>query len=82
VKFFSPETLTRAFRFAGFPAVVVRPMYTDPVEAAGTVSLRPRQERRLWRVLASGNRANMQRALAFASADGPANWGLTPTAAR
>ena len=81
LKFFSPATLTRALHLAGFPAVVVRPMYGDPVET-GTLRLRPRQERRLRRVIDSGNRGNMQRALAFASADGPASWGLTPTAAR
>jgi 2-polyprenyl-3-methyl-5-hydroxy-6-metoxy-1,4-benzoquinol methylase len=81
LKFFSPATLTRALHLAGFPAVVVHPMYTDPVEA-GTRHLRPRHEHRLRRAIDRGNRGNMQRALAFASADGPASWGLTPTAAR
>jgi SAM-dependent methyltransferase len=81
LKFFSPATLTRALHLAGFPAVVVRPMYTDPVES-GTTRLRPRQERRLRRAIDRGNRGNMQRALAFPAADGPARWGLTQAAAR
>jgi SAM-dependent methyltransferase len=76
LKFFSPATLTRALHLAGFPAVVVDPMYTDSVEA-GTSRLRARDERRLRRAIARGNRGNMQRALAFASADGPRRSGLT-----
>jgi SAM-dependent methyltransferase len=68
LKFFSPATLTRALHLAGFPAVAVRPMYTDPIEA-GSLRLRPRHERRLRRAIDRGNRGNMQRALAFASAD-------------
>jgi 2-polyprenyl-3-methyl-5-hydroxy-6-metoxy-1,4-benzoquinol methylase len=71
LKFFSPATLTRVLHLAGFPAV-----------EAGTRHLRPRHEHRLRRAIDRGNRGNMQRALAFASADGPARWGLTPTAAR
>jgi 2-polyprenyl-3-methyl-5-hydroxy-6-metoxy-1,4-benzoquinol methylase len=70
LKFFSPDTLTRALHLAGFPAVVVEPMYTDPVEA-GTLRLRPRHDRRLRRAIDHGNRGNMQRALAFASRDDP-----------
>jgi SAM-dependent methyltransferase len=76
LKFFSPETLTRALHLAGFPAVVVHPMYSDPVES-GARRLRPRHERRLRRAIDRGNRGNMQRALAFASADGSGRAGLT-----
>ena len=50
-------------------------MYSDGIEA-GTVRLRPRDERRLRRAIDRGNRGNMQRALAFASADGPRRSGL------
>jgi 2-polyprenyl-3-methyl-5-hydroxy-6-metoxy-1,4-benzoquinol methylase len=81
LKFFAPATLTRALHLAGFPAVVVRPMVPDGI-AAGTVRLRPRHEHRLYRVIDRDNRGNMQRAVAFASADGPARWDLTPGAAR
>ena len=70
LKFFSPTTLSRALHLAGFPAVVVDPMYTDPIEA-GTRTMRPRDERRLRRAIDHGNRGNMQRAVAFASAEGP-----------
>src|SRR5215207_167733 len=77
LKFFAPATLTLALRKAGFADVAVRPAYPDEVEA-GTVRLRPRHERRLRRVIDDGNRGNMQRALAFASADGPARWGARP----
>jgi 2-polyprenyl-3-methyl-5-hydroxy-6-metoxy-1,4-benzoquinol methylase len=69
LKFFAPATLTRALHAAGFAAVVVQPTYSDGVEA-GTVPLRPRQERRLRRAIDAGNRGNMLRAVAFASADG------------
>jgi SAM-dependent methyltransferase len=75
LKFFSPATLTRALHLAGFPAVVVHPMYTDPIEA-GTRRMRPPDERRLRRAIDRGNRGNMQRALAFASVDGPRRSGL------
>jgi Methyltransferase domain len=75
LKFFSPSTLTRALHLAGFPSVVVEPMYTDPIEA-GTLRLRPRHERRLRRAIDHGNRGNMQRAVAFASADGARGSGL------
>ena len=75
LKFFSPATLTRALHLAGFPAVVVHPMYTDPVED-GTLRLRSRHERRLRRAIDRGNRGNMQRAVGFASADGPRRAGL------
>ena len=75
LKFFSPTTLSRALHLAGFAAVVVHPMYTDPIEA-GTRTMRPRDERRLRRAIDRGNRGNMQRAVAFASADGPLRSGL------
>jgi SAM-dependent methyltransferase len=73
LKFFAPETLTRALYLAGFAAVRVQPTYSDGIEA-GTVRLRPRDERRLRKAIDRGNRGNMQRALAFASADGPERW--------
>jgi SAM-dependent methyltransferase len=69
LKFFSPATLTRALHLAGFPAVVVEPMYSDPIEA-GSLRLRPRHERRLRRAIDAGNRGNMQRAVAFARRSG------------
>jgi 2-polyprenyl-3-methyl-5-hydroxy-6-metoxy-1,4-benzoquinol methylase len=75
LKFFAPATLTRALHAAGFAAAVIQPTYSDGVEA-GTVSLRPRHERRLRRVIDDGNRGNMLRALAFNSSDGPLRWGL------
>src|SRR5215207_388375 len=70
LKFFSPTTLTRALHLAGFPAVVVAPMYTDPVESGASI-MRPRHQRRLRRAIDRGNRGNMQRALAFAARDDP-----------
>jgi hypothetical protein len=76
LKFFAPATLAMALYQAGFSALVTRPAYSDAVEA-GTVRLRARHERRLRRAVENGNRGNMIRALAFASADGPARWGLT-----
>jgi hypothetical protein len=51
----------------------VQPTYSDGIEA-GTVRLRPRAERRLRKAIDDGNRGNMLRALAFASADGPERW--------
>jgi SAM-dependent methyltransferase len=75
LKFFTPTTLTRVLHLAGFPAVVVHPMYTDPIEA-GSLRLRPRHERRLRKAIDRGNRGNMQRALAFASADGAQRSGV------
>jgi SAM-dependent methyltransferase len=73
LKFFAPGTLTRALHLAGFAAVRVQPTYSDGIEA-GTVRLRPRAERRLRKAIDDGNRGNMLRALAFASADGPERW--------
>jgi 2-polyprenyl-3-methyl-5-hydroxy-6-metoxy-1,4-benzoquinol methylase len=75
LKMFAPDTLTRALHLAGFPAVVVQSMVPDGIES-GTVRMRPRHERRLRRAIAKDGRGNMQRALAFASPDGPARWGL------
>jgi SAM-dependent methyltransferase len=75
LKFFAPATLTRALHQAGFAAVRVQPTYSDGIEA-GTVRLRPRVERRVRKAIDRGNRGNMLRALAFASADGPARWGM------
>jgi hypothetical protein len=75
LKMFAPDTLTRALHLAGFPAVVVEAMVPDGIES-GTVRMRPRHERRLRRAIAKHGRGNMQRALAFASPDGPKRWGL------
>lgn len=73
--FYSPATLPLLLRRAGFEAVVIRPMANDLVEA-GVAPLGARQERRLRRAVAEGNRGNMMRAVAFASAGGPARWGF------
>jgi SAM-dependent methyltransferase len=75
VVFFSPSTLTRALREAGFGAVVMRPAYGDGLEA-GTVRLSRGNERRLRRNVDHGNQGNMLRAVAFADRAGPARWGL------
>jgi SAM-dependent methyltransferase len=75
LKFYSPSTLPLLLRRAGFEAVVMRPMANDLVEA-GESPLGARQERRLRRVVADGNRGNMMRAVAFARVDGPARWGF------
>ena len=75
LKFYAPETLPLLLRRAGFAAVVLRPMANDLVEA-GESPLRPRQERRMLRTVADGNRGNMLRAVAFARADGPQRWGF------
>jgi 2-polyprenyl-3-methyl-5-hydroxy-6-metoxy-1,4-benzoquinol methylase len=72
--FFSPRTLPALLRAAGFGAVVFRPMYAIPDPAK--VPLRPAQLRRLRRSVERGNQGRMLRALAFASPDGPARWGL------
>ena len=81
LKFFSPKTLRMALEQAGFAATVMPPMYTYEVER-GTAQLSERDERRLRRVIARGNRGNMIRAAAFTAADGPARWRLDaqPTA--
>jgi SAM-dependent methyltransferase len=75
LKFYSPSTLPLLLRRAGFEAVVMRPMANDLVEA-GVSPLTAGQERRLRRAVADGNRGNMLRAVAFASADGPRRWGF------
>jgi SAM-dependent methyltransferase len=74
LKFYSPSTLPLLLRRAGFAAVVMRPMANDLVEA-GVAPLSGRQKRRLRRAVADGNRGNMLRAVAFASAAGPRRWG-------
>jgi SAM-dependent methyltransferase len=73
--FSSPTTLPRLLRAAGFPAVVVRPMYGGSVER-GEGQLMARQERQLRRAVERGNQGTMLRAAAFASSDGPGAWGL------
>jgi len=75
LKFYAPTTLPLLLRRAGFEAVVMRPMANDLVEA-GISPLTARQERRMRRVVADGDRGNMLRAVAFARADGPARWGF------
>jgi SAM-dependent methyltransferase len=75
LKFFSPTTLNMALEQAGFVSTVMPPMYTYEVER-GVARLSERDERRLRRVIARGNRGNMIRAAAFTSADGPARWRL------
>jgi SAM-dependent methyltransferase len=73
--FFSPETLRRLLRRAGFRAAVMPPWYSEPVER-GTTSLSARQQRHLRRVIDRGNRGNMLRAAAFVDPDGPGRWNL------
>jgi SAM-dependent methyltransferase len=73
--FSSPTTLPGLLRAAGFPAVVLRPMYGGGVER-GEARLLPRQERRLRRAVERGNQGTMLRAAAFASSDGPRAWGM------
>lgn len=80
LKFYSPATLPLLLRRAGFEAVVMRPMANDLVEA-GVAPLGARQERRLRRAVAEGNRGNMLRAVAFAGAAGPARWGFADAVA-
>lgn len=75
LKFYSPSTLPLLLRRAGFEAVVVRPMAHDVVEA-GVAPLGARGERRLQRAVADGNRGQMMRAVAFASASEAARWGF------
>lgn len=75
LKFFAPTTLALALEQAGFAATVMPPVYSYEVEK-GKAGLSGRAERRLRRATDRGNRGNMIRALAFASADGPARWGF------
>jgi len=72
--FFSPTTMPRLLRQAGFAAVVFRPMYAVPPGAT------PRQEQRLRAAVDRGNQGRMLRALAFASPGGPARWGMAADA--
>lgn len=81
LKFFAPATLTRLLTRAGFGAVVMRPMYGDPLEA-GRSRLSPGRQRELRRVVDRGNRGNMLRAVAFADPLGPARWGMAAEARR
>ncbi len=74
--FFSPATLPRLLRLAGFAAVAFRPMYGD------TARLTPRQESRLRRAVERGNQGRMLRALAFADAEGPRRRGMERAAVR
>jgi SAM-dependent methyltransferase len=76
--FFSPTTLPSLLRQAGFEAVVFRPMYAIPDKRK--VRLTAAQERRLRRTVDRGNQGRMLRGLAFASADGPARWGMAADA--
>jgi SAM-dependent methyltransferase len=75
LKIYSPSNLPLLLRRAGFESVVMRPMANDLVEA-GESPLTGGQERRMLRTVADGNRGNMLRAVAFASASGPARWGF------
>jgi predicted TPR repeat methyltransferase len=75
LKIYSPSNLPRLLRRAGFEKVVMRPMANDLVEA-GESPLPARQERRLLRAVADGNRGQMMRAVAFASASAAARWGF------
>ncbi len=72
LKFFSPATLGRALVLAGFERASMPPMYSYEVEQ-GTARLKPRDERRLRRVIGRGNRGNMLRAVAYAPAAQPAS---------
>jgi SAM-dependent methyltransferase len=75
LKIYSPSNLPLLLRRAGFEAVVMRPMANDLVEA-GESPLPARQERRLRRAVADGNRGQMMRAVAFPSASAAARWGF------
>jgi len=73
--FYSPTTLPMLLRTAGFASMVALPHYGDLIEL-GELKLRSRVQERMQRNLAAGIRTHMLRAVAFASADGPARWGL------
>jgi SAM-dependent methyltransferase len=79
--FFSPAPLRRLLRDAGFASVVMPPWYGEPVET-GSSRLRPAEQRRLRAAIDRGNRGNMLRAAAFASADAPGRWGPEGTPLR
>ncbi len=76
--FFSPTTLPLLLRQAGFEAVVFRPMYAIPEKRK--VRLTAAQEQRLRRTVDRGNQGRMLRGIAFASAGGPARWGMAADA--
>ena len=78
---YTPATLARLLREAGFGALVTRPHYGEVVEV-GELELRRRTEHRLRRNLAHGNRGHMMRAVAFSDPDGPGRWGLAADALR
>jgi SAM-dependent methyltransferase len=71
LKFFSPTTLERALTLSGFERATMPPVYSYEVEH-GKSGLRPRDERRLRRVIDQGNRGNMIRAVAYARANAAA----------
>ncbi len=71
LKFFSPTTLERALTLSGFERATMPPVYSYEVES-GRSGLRPRDERRLRRVIDRGNRGNMIRAVAYARANADA----------
>src|SRR3954452_4384881 len=73
--FYSPATLPMLLRKAGFTSMVALPHYGDLIEL-GELKLRSRVQERMQRNRASDIRTHMLRAVAFASADGPARWGL------
>jgi SAM-dependent methyltransferase len=73
--FSTPRTLALLLARAGFESVVMPPWYSEPIETGGS-RLTEGAQRRLRRTIDRGNRGNMIRAAAFASADGPRRWGL------
>src|SRR4051794_23348184 len=73
--FYSPATLPMLLRHAGFKSMVALPHYGELIEL-GQLKLHSRVRERMQRNLAAGIRTHMLRAVAFASPDGPARWGL------
>ena len=65
LKFFSPATLPRLLEKAGFGAVVIRPMYSDTIEARTSRLSRRQIERFKAVVERRGNQGQMMRAVAF-----------------
>jgi 2-polyprenyl-3-methyl-5-hydroxy-6-metoxy-1,4-benzoquinol methylase len=76
---YTPATLARLLREAGFGALVTRPHYGEVIET-GELPLRRRTEQRIRRNVADGNRGHMMRAVAFNDPDGPKRWGLAADA--
>ncbi len=72
---YTPATLARLLREAGFGALVTRPHPGEVIEL-GELPLRRRTEERIRRNLADGNRGHMMRAVAFNDPEGPRHWGL------